>query len=709
MPAVSAGSLTADIPATERGVEGDANVRGPASRPVRARGADDQRSDIQALRAVAVGLVILNHLWPGRLTGGYIGVDVFFVISGFLITSGLVSRPPQRPRDLAAFWGRRVRRLLPAACLVLILTVLAAAYWGPQTMIPNTARQATASAFYVQNWVLAGNATDYFAAGQTTTAVQHFWSLSVEEQFYLAWPILILVLAWLARRLGWRFAFHVGLAVILVVSFTLSVWYTARQPSAAYFVTYTRAWELATGGLLAVFVVRGFTLRPRALRAVLAWCGLVAIAISAVTLSAQSAFPGAVAAVPVLGTALVIAVRSDGVHGGPWMIWRIRPVQVLGDISYSVYLWHLPIIMIAPAALHVTLTWKHKLVLIVAVLGLSWLSKHFIEDTFRYRPGLVKSLPRTFIMGLTAMLLVVAASTATTVWAQHLVQEDRQRIGTIAKGFPERCIGAGMQIVTGCPSIAPDFLFVSPADTKENPWLNCNTFPPYAPASRCSFGAPAGPVRVLLIGNSHANQWAPLLDTLGKKQGWAGVTMTASGCMPYIGMTIDYGPDTDGCKKLGDAMLAEAVSGHYDLVIYSSWPNDPIIGRDDHWPAVAESQLRVFDAITSAGVGLLVIRDTPHAVVNLPDCISSHRADMNTCDYPDLTGSQSVDSMYAIASASTNPKVWTVNVNDLICEFGMCHAVVGGLITYHDDNHLSVAFANSLAPRFEPVLEEALG
>jgi len=672
--------------------------------------ATEQRLDIQALRAVAVSLVLLNHLWPNRLTGGYVGVDVFFVISGFLITSSLVSRPPQKFMDVVVFWARRMRRLLPAACLVLILTMLAALFFGPATLVPSTAKQAVASAFYVQNWVLAGNATDYFAANATHTAMQHYWSLSVEEQFYFVWPILILVMVWAAQRFGWRRALIIGLAIVAALSFASSVWYTIRQPSAAYFVTFTRMWELAVGGVLAVLVLNGLTLRSKFLRAVLAWGGLIAIAASAVMLSANSQFPGYVAAVPVAGSLMVILSASDHVTGSPWTFWRFRPIQVLGDISYSVYLWHWPVVMLVPAALHRTMGWPSKLVLIAIVFGISWLTKRFVEDTFRYSQPLVKSWQRTFVMGISLMLVVGLVSGGAVLWGRHRDAVERERIAQIIAQYPKQCIGAGGQLSNDCPPLDKNVLFVSPTDAKVNPWLNCNTFPPYDPHS-CTLGADPSSAtkRILLIGNSHATQWAPLLDTLGKQHGWLGETLTASGCVPYVGMTIDYGPDTDACKRLGDQMLAKATSGDYDLVIYSAWPSDPIIGRPDHWEAVAESQQQVFDMLTSKGIKLLVIRDTPHGVMSIPDCVSGNPDNMQACDYPDITATQSVDAMYDIASKSGLGNVFTVDVNDLLCQNGTCHAVVGGLITYHDNNHLSVAFANSLAPRVEPVLVEALG
>ncbi|MGN6742482.1 MAG: acyltransferase family protein, partial [Amnibacterium sp.] len=190
------------------------------------------RGDIQALRAAAVTMVLLYHLWPKRLTGGFTGVDVFFVISGFLITTHLLAHPPRRARDLLAFWSRRIRRLLPASLLVLLVTLAASRLFAPATTWSSTAAQVRAAALYVVNWRLADDSVDYLASQDAPTPVQHFWSLSVEEQFYLVWPILILLLVLTARLLRTNRGAVVtgGLGVVVALSLAYSVAETAAEP-----------------------------------------------------------------------------------------------------------------------------------------------------------------------------------------------------------------------------------------------------------------------------------------------------------------------------------------------------------------------------------------------------------------------------------------------------------------------------------------------
>ena len=274
----------------------------------------DYRPEVQGLRALAVGLVVLYHLWPDRLTGGYVGVDVFFVISGYLITSHL-QRELQATGSiqLKRFWARRIRRLLPASLLVLAVSAVGVVALLPATVWMQSARQIGAAALYVQNWALAGDAVDYMAADNVPTVAQHYWSLSVEEQFYLVWPVLILVLArWSWRSRGRRAApgrgmLVPGLVVLALASLAWSVVATATDRSAAYFVTPTRVWEFAAGALLALLGVarlgpsRGAGLalgragRDRRVRA---------------AVRRRHAFPGWIALVPVLGTVAVIAAGT---------------------------------------------------------------------------------------------------------------------------------------------------------------------------------------------------------------------------------------------------------------------------------------------------------------------------------------------------------------------------------------------------------------
>ena len=308
------------------------------------------RPEIQALRAAAVLLVVICHLWPAALPGGYVGVDVFFAISGFLITSLLLREIDRTGRlSLSAFWARRARRILPAALATVLFCAVATAIFVPINLWPQFFAELRASTAYVQNWQLASTAVDYFAASDLPSPVQHFWSLSVEEQCYLVWPVLLVIAVAVSRsrpaRLRRRMLV-IAIAAPTLLSLAFSLSQTRSNPQAAYFVTPTRVWEFGAGALLALLppVDRA----PALFHSVLSWVGLGAIAVAAIAYSSTTAFPGHAALLPVLGALAVMQAGVPTHRWAPSAAMQLRPVQYLGDISYSVYLWHWPLIVLAP-------------------------------------------------------------------------------------------------------------------------------------------------------------------------------------------------------------------------------------------------------------------------------------------------------------------------------------------------------------------------
>jgi len=680
------------------------------------------RYDVQGLRAIAVTLVLVNHFWPYPLAGGFVGVDVFFVISGFLITSGLIRRPPQAPRDLLGFWARRIRRLLPAACLVLLVALIVSFVWAPRTMHLNIVAQTIGAAVYGQNWVLSATATDYFAASASHTPIQHYWSLSVEEQFYLVWPVLIMLLAWLTRRTsGRKFWIPAGLGAVAVASLAFSVWYTHTSPTAAYFITPTRMWELAAGGLIAVVANSGWQIRSASLRAILAWVGVAMIMTSAFWFSSATPFPSFTALLPVGGAALAILVSADDVKWSPNIFWRWWPVQTVGDISYSIYLWHWPAIVLVPMVMGRNADTTIKWIIIGCVLVVSYLTKRFVEDGPRFSPVFVKSLRNTFLLGLTISLTVIACSLEVRSVELRLQGQEAQQAQ--AANMAEQqfgnnsdsrvCIGAGVVLNQQCATKDTSTLLYQPSVIANNPWIMCNTMPPYTDIQRCHFGATTGDKHVLLIGNSHAMQWAPVLDDIAKDNGWVGDTLTGAGCAPNVGIQIfRESGETAACAALGDEELKEAISGNYDLVILSAERTDTLDGAAEktHWASVTASQQAVYNELQAAGVNVLVIRDTPAPGVNIPDCISAHPTKWSACNYRDSTNTTSQDPLYDITMSTADPKIIGVAVNDLLCTTdGVCPAVIGGVIVFMDDNHLSAQFAQSLRPVIEPAMTQLLG
>ena len=727
------------------------------------------RTDIQGLRAVAVAAVVLYHLWPHRLTRGYVGVDVFFVISGFLITSHLLRRPVVTVRGLLDFWARRVRRLIPAATLVLAATLVAAALWLPTTARRVTILESLAAMFYVENWRLAATETDYLAAGHAATPVQHFWSLSIEEQFYLLWPVLLgaaaLAAAWLARRLARRpegrapdpqrtalLAAGGVVGAVALASFAWSVHLTATAPAAAYFVSTTRAWELALGGLVAVLTSRPAAASPpgqpspssscaksqdpgrtpaarRDLalpRTIAACAGLAAVVVAAVTFTGATPFPGWAALLPTGGAALVLAADADGLPLGPGRLLARRPLQWLGDISYGVYLWHWPLIVILPFALGGELRNLTLLALLGASLLLGWLSKVLVEDRVRHHRALTGRPGPSFLL----LLGCVAVVTALGVVLLHRADQEAARAQTRAQAAiaqHEPCVGAGVTRDAACAD--PGVLVPPEVAAADRPALyadGCWNNAPYTSRNTCTYGPGAGDAgaagtgagstggappaaRVALLGNSHVGHWFPALEAALPEHGWELTTYVSSVCYPVaLPLAFDDPAVTRGCQELGQWAVRSVADGGYDVVVMSSRTNQPLLGIPDDEQAAAaqEGYAATLRRLTDAGVPVLVIRDTPAMPESVPDCLARER-DPAPCGVRRTVGLEP-DPLFAAAEADTSGLVSTLDLTGVFCDDVTCAPVVGGLVAFFDHGHLTASLARTLAPDVVEAVERAL-
>lgn len=694
------------------------------------------RLDIQGLRAVAVGLVVTYHVWPGSIAGGYTGVDVFFVISGFLITAHLITAAPSRGRDLATFWMRRVRRLLPAALLVLAVTLVLSRLLAPATLWKDTALGAVAASLYVENWRLAGQAVDYLAAENAPTPVQHYWSLSVEEQFYAVWPVLVLVCVLVARRLGLRLVHVLGLALVVVVAGSLvySIHATAADPSSAYFVTPTRVWELGVGGLVATLVALrqrasaepsaqdaqhggdgGVGGLPPLVRSVLAWVGFAAIGWAAWTYTDATPFPGSAALVPVLGTVFVIAAAASG-PGSPTQVLSSRPVQWLGDVSYSVYLWHWPIIVLLG---HVTgeRGVLDALAVLLATLVLAGLTKRFVEDRFRSHARGVP-LWRPFAAAAVAMSVVVGMGVVQGAEVDHRQDEAREQVRAALSGN-DPCFGAGaLDPDLDCGPVQGDTVIPDPTqaadDTSDAYADDCWVYRPFDQLTTCTYGDPDAEVSIALVGNSHAGHWLPALQRIAEKRGWRITTFLASQCFPTDAtLQLETQEYRRNCLEWGRKVQAATAGEAFDLVVESARTGRPVVGVDgpsasyDGW---YEGYRSYVERWLTSGARVLVIRDNPYprrTVPDVPDCVAAHGDDLETCSgtRADWVRPDPLADVVADLDASTAS---VTDLTDLFCDDSTCYPVIGGALAYFDSSHISATYSRTLAPYLEPSLVAAL-
>lgn len=675
----------------------------------------NRRADIQGLRALAVLSVVAFHVRPAWLPGGFAGVDVFFVISGYLITSGLLRDAHAGRVRLTAFWGRRIRRLMPAATLVITVTLLASAVVLPVALRAEYARQATASALSMENWLLAANSVSYLHATALPSPFQHFWSLSVEEQFYVVWPLAVALVAFAAVRLRRSPAFTLGAVAVTLgaASLVYSVASSASSPDIAYFSTFTRAWELLIGASLAVFLP-GRHLSVPVARWVFA-VGFVLIGASVFVLDSTMAFPGWVAIFPTVGAACMLAAGATPFTSRVRNVFEWSPVTYVGDISYSLYLWHWPLIVLVCAALGTTTVPRLAVVPVVAVAVVgAALTKRFVEDPFlrvgRQRhalPARTRTISRhPFVLG--AALLGITA------------------VGVVAvKALPVQTPAyvAAPQLYVGARVLAPDAAPPA-ADAPPAPTLaDLQTIerqlvePCLTPAVKdtvlsCEGGDPDGTKTILLAGDSHAAMWLPVFEELGKKYGWRIVVSTKQSC-PLIALAPDEdlnGPMYPGCRKWNEQIRHFIATLAPDLVLtsgaYYSYADAKPTGAVSYDKFQGRAYERQYAFIQDLGIPVVAVREVPYFPgFSAPDCLSLAGATPDGCSAQMTAARDVLESRitYAVEQGSDIP---LIDVTPQICPDD-CRAVIGNVVTYRDDNHLTPMFAESLSWVFERDLRES--
>ncbi|WP_089158095.1 acyltransferase family protein [Micromonospora sp. NBS 11-29] len=703
------------------------------------------RGDIEGLRAVAVLLVLVGHAAPAVLPGGFVGVDVFFVISGFLITGLLVAELRRTGRiSIAGFYARRARRLLPAAGLVLLASMLLTVVALPRTRWPGTGGDVAASAAYLMNWHLADRSVDYLAGGQPPSILQHYWSLAVEEQFYLIWPLLLILVMLGAHRAhragdGWlrtaRWRLPLGLALVAVPSFAWSVAETTSDPARAYFVTTTRLWELALGGgvaVLGLLVPR----MPAWLGIALAWTGLGAVAASPFVVDTATAFPGWMALLPTLGTAAVIAGGTCAGRAGPGRVLGLRPVRAVGAISYSLYLWHWPLLVAADTRFG-PLTQTTSLAVALASVVPAALTYRYVEDPIR-RGRIFGMRPRRALAWGAACTTLVAAAGL----GLHIVtQREAARLGAslaqpnpVTGDAPAPPPGAAVlgphprdapagQPVDRVAAIQPDPLLAY--GDQPDIWRDhCVTQATESEVRTCVYGDPAADHTVWLVGDSHAGNWVPPMQEIARANHWRLVTYVKANCPFTSGEVADHGlRPYPSCAQWNRTVRQRLYADRPKLVVTTNMTyvpmrdGEPVTGGGQQQLA-AERQRHLWSGLSGDGFRLIVLRDTPlltepgpagvPRALNVPECVLRYRTRLTRCAVPRQTALDAGAGRAQAQAAAGLPNVSLIDLNDAICPADRCAPVIGGALVYRDSNHLTATFARTLTPRLAAALAREL-
>ncbi|GAA0997612.1 acyltransferase family protein [Subtercola frigoramans] len=700
------------------------------------------RRDIQGLRAVAVIAVILDHLlhWP---SGGFAGVDVFFVISGFLITDMLFRRhETTATNSFTAFYGRRIRRIVPAAVTVLVVTTALGFLLFNRGRALSTLLDAVFAFFFVSNWHFAATGTDYFQAGDSLSPLQHFWSLSLEEQFYLVWPVLILGCLALGSRLTQRghgrLIAGIVVTTVVVISFAFSLAETAAHPTEAYFSTFSRAWELGAGALLAICAPL-FARLPRAFCVLLAWVGLIILLASLFVINDTLPFPAPWAALPVGATLLVIGSGIRGSKTGLFPLTNALSVFV-GNLSYSLYLWHLPVIVFALLLLPAP-TLENALIIGGLILATSLISYFLIEQPLHRSPWLKRFGSQTggsqagaqfdgddlrggkraarnaawqewrdrfgtqFILsavGLVALVAVIAVSVEVSLRDAPLPGSPIATSLAVPDQDPTVALQAQLAAAASSSSwptdLSPSLDDAISRTSSDSPASACFAVGDTPNFDECTWGSHSAPNHLYLVGDSTALAYAPAFKEIAEASDglWQITTVGLYGCrFTEVLVQNDGSGVMDSCTQRKDDIAAKIAADAPRLVVVS---NAFALGTSSVGTPLSVGDITSSTSAESAkynAAGRVVYLAPPPLGTDLGRCYSQVSSPQDCNAGIDQAWQDFAAATDAAATADGDHFVTSLPFS---CSNGVCPAFAGTLPTKYDSVHLTAEYSAHIGP-----------
>jgi len=691
-----------------------------------------RRTDIEGLRAIAVLAVLLFHAGVPGIGGGYVGVDVFFVVSGFLITSLLVAEKTDTGKvSLGAFYARRARRILPVSALVAVATLCASWVWLEPLRLRSLSRDVLAVALFSSNFVFAHRGADYLQSALPPSPLQHYWSLAVEEQFYVVWPALVmLVCIGIGTRTMRNVRLRVGITagVAAVASFIGCMALMNSSQPWAFFSPHTRAFELAIGALVAVIPI-GSAVKSLRIDAFFAWCGLAGIIATVTLFSETTTFPGPWALAPVMATAFLLR-GGNATSWAPEVLLRLSPLQWLGSRSYSAYLWHWPVLIIAAAALDKKLSVFEGLVCLMMSLGLSEFSYRFVENPVRRNHNI--SGIRALVLAVSLIAVVsgsavlaqnnqpaldsgVVATAPTLVAATTTIDPN---ISTTTVPVEPELPGPGTPIdaivqamaATGLPSNITPSIQGAISDMPTIYSNNCHAGFSTTRPKNCVYGDAASSTVIGLYGDSHAAEWFPAFEKIAIKRHWKLISYTKRGCPPADIATYSkvLGKVYKECAPWRENVLKQMVAdgvqvvfvAHFDRLL-SATTRAPMWQKE--WRVAMQSTI---DALNAKGITPVLMEDTPYPGQDVPTCLSRHYTNVQLCN--PIISSAYRDDMQQMLQDFDAAKVHVLWTRQWFCTEAGCPTVVGNILVYRDDNHMTVTFASFIAPLLDAAIVDVV-
>lgn len=653
------------------------------------------RPEIQGLRAVGALLVATFHIWVGKVSGG---VDVFFVVSGYLILGSLLKEAARSGSiDLVGLAYRLSKRLLPAALFVILAIMLAAWLWLPQIRWASVIKEAIASTLYIENWKLIRQAVDYLARDELPSPFQHYWAISIQGQFYVVFGIGLALWLYLARTALRRTAGLVlPIAIIFAGSLAYSIWLTIVDQPTAYFSTFTRLWEFALGGLLAAVLPKLTLTGP--VRLVLGWLGFLAVLSCGAVLQVAAVFPGYAALWPTLGACCIIAAGRTGSPIGADRILASRPLAYVGDISYSLYLWHWPILIVYRAVFHrVEAGFLDGIAILALAFVLSAATQRFVEQPFirldrkaaNPWPWLAKAAT-----GAAAILLVAGG------WYGYLtkVKHDELAAPLDLRTHPGALAFYGPAAMDHIP-IRPGPLSVR--DDKPVSYDDdCHQSLSSRRAVACVYGNPKGKTSIAIVGGSHALMWLPAFQEIAARRDLKITTITKSSCRFsswYEGGSVAF---REACARWNEQALAKLLEMKPDAIFTTATAG---VGAEERIPQGYADRWR---ALGKAGIDVLASRDTPWMMFDVAECVETEGANAMACKRP---RAQLLTTPNPVEAAGTLPSnVHYIDLTRFFCTADVCPPVAGNVLIYSDLNHITATYARTLSAFLEEAIVDAL-
>ncbi|MCV7278941.1 acyltransferase [Mycolicibacterium flavescens] len=742
---------TAGSQATDQEVGAAGRAPGaPVTSPGQRNPEKQFRPDIEGLRAVAVLAVVLFHADVPGLGGGFVGVDVFFVISGFLIT-GLLWREASATGtvSLRSFFGARARRLLPASAAVGVVTMIASALLLPPLQVRSVTMDGITSALYVSNYWFISSGVKYFGHQSllSPSPFQHYWSLGVEEQFYLVWPLLIIGTAWLIRRVR-RQTTRTGatssvrpylliLTLVVVVSFALSLVLTYLIPPIAFFSLPTRAWQLAAGGLIALTV--GYWRRLPTRSAVpLGWVGLALILLACTQLNGTTSYPGIAALLPTLGVVLVIGAGCAGPSHGCGRILASSPMGAIGRVSYSWYLWHWPVLVLTPAFLGHQVGLPTKLVAVLVSLGLAVLTLRFIENPLRFADRVRRSPLVSLGLGATATAVAVCVGLLLLLWTPNPVGNGPAAepmtitAEPVAPGSPAEAYDAAVrdvfaqvqaQVAASAYSEAVPSNLDPPLTDQASQQFGILTngclrvLPFDSSHPECAAGDVTSETTVALIGDSRAAMFNPAFQKIAEQRQWRLLMMAKAGC-PITDLRVNQYFNTlaeefQRCAEWRTEIMARLRAERPQLVVISSsraydanGAHTMVPGLKMYDNAWIGSLTELVQQLRDTGAKVLVLGPTPDPPAPIPLCLSAHLDDAAAC--ADVRDAKHAAGITAETAATEAGGGRYADITELLCTANRCPPIVGNTMVYFDAGHLTREYSQLLAPALGALADRAL-